>query len=60
MERIAFVYMGGDEFKWLFFEVYDRVRRFMKDVNLGIIPIYAGKIKLPQECLLGLMRGTDT
>ncbi|BAA30903.1 peptidase [Pyrococcus horikoshii] len=57
MERIAFVYMGGDEFKWLFFEVYDRVRRFMKDVNLGIIPIYAGKIKLPPGMLVRVNAG---
>ncbi|WP_048055350.1 peptidase [Pyrococcus sp. NA2] len=47
MDKIAFVYMGGNEYKWLFFEVFDRVKRYFKDIDLGVLPVYAGKLKLP-------------
>ncbi|CAB49271.1 zinc metalloprotease [Pyrococcus abyssi] len=52
MDKIAFVYMGGDEFEWLFFEVYDRVNRYLRDVGLGVTLVYAGRIKLPPGMLI--------
>ncbi|AAL81957.1 peptidase [Pyrococcus furiosus DSM 3638] len=52
MDTIAFAYMGGKEYEWLFFEVYDRVRRFYRDVRLPINIVYAGKIILPPGTLI--------
>ncbi|AEH23838.1 zinc metalloprotease [Pyrococcus yayanosii] len=51
MDRIAFAYMGGEEFSDVFFEVYDRVRRYFRDVGLAIVPIYVGRIPLPPGTL---------
>ncbi|MFA4646136.1 peptidase [Pyrococcus kukulkanii] len=51
-DLVAFVYMGGEEYKWLFFEVYDKVKFYLRDIELPVVPVYGGHIRLPPGTLV--------